>query len=82
MAKEEIRAFKNKFEVKKQELDEFEETMNIVLPEFFKKWVIANPDKKRTPEYFFESMKVIKEVLKFMTNPILFQLADPASITR
>ena len=67
-----IQTLKEKLEVKQQELDKFEKSKKIKLPEFFKRWVIANPHKKRTPEYFFESMKVIKEVLKFMTNPILF----------
>ena len=69
---EDFQELKKKFEVKQQELNEFEQAKEIKLPDFFKRWVIANPNKKRTPEYFFESFKVIKEVLKFMTNPILF----------
>lgn len=53
-----------------------------MLPEFYKRWVVANPESKRTPQYFIESFKAIREILKYICTPEVFLLAEPAFVTR
>lgn len=72
----------SKFKLRQQEVAEFELEYKIVLPDFYRNWVVANPDEKRTIAYFFESMKAIEQVLKYIANPVIFSLANPAFVTR
>jgi hypothetical protein len=52
------------------------------MPEVYKNWVLANPDDKRTTAFFFEAAKSVQEILKYVCNPTLFIMADPAFLTR
>jgi hypothetical protein len=53
-----------------------------MLPEVLKRWTMANPDLNRTPAYFNSSLKAIEKLLKPLSNPEKFILADPVAAVR
>jgi hypothetical protein len=54
----------------------------VIVPDVLKLWTLANPDLKRTPACFNHSLKTIEILLKYICNPMVFSLADPAPVTR
>jgi hypothetical protein len=53
-----------------------------MLPQVLKNWIMANPEKKRSPAYFNHAIKSYEKILKYLCFPITFTLANPATITR